>query len=213
MAKLDPTRVVSAADYERARPEYRPLISSERRRRRLRLADACSLQFETQEFALWHVQELLRVEGWTLPRARRTVGDVEPWCPAPGELVATVMVDTDNPAVAMFIARALARPGAILLRAGQHVLRSEVLEAGFPGDPVWYLRWAVTPQWRTSLRFGCTCLTSWDNASYPAPAATVAAVREDLGAARGPVQPLLHRLIEAKNRSVKPQRPRHEARS
>lgn len=202
MAKLDAAYVVSSADYEVARPEYRRRVSAERQRRRMRLGEGCSLQFETQEFALWHVQELLRVEGWSLPRATQTVRDVEPWCPGRGDLVATVMVDTDDSKLAQRVTRALARPGVIRLCAGQHVLRSEVLEAGFPADPIWYLRWPVTPQWCSALAAGGTCTTSWDGARYPLSSATSAALREDITSDPASQRPLLHCLVESRDHHV-----------
>ncbi len=196
MARLDPSWVVSAADYERVRSSYGRAVSSERTRRRLRLGRACSLQFETREFALWHVQELLRVEGWTLPRVLRTIDDVQPWCPAAGELVGTVMVDTDDHALGHSLARALAIPGAIVLRMGTVALRSETVEAGYPGDPVWYLRWRVGPHWNASLASGCTCTTRWDDALRSLPGITRAALASDLMEAEGPGRPMLHHLIE-----------------
>lgn len=212
MAKLDASTVVSAADYERVRPEYRARVSIQRDRRRLRLGTAASLQFETREFALWHVHELLRVEGWSLPRVQRTLEDVRPWCPQGPELVATLMVDSCEPTEAMFLARALSRPGAVVFRAGAAALRSEVVEAGFPGDPVWYLRWSVTPAWEDALEGGCILTTSWDDALYTLSAATRAALRTDLIEASGPGQPMLHRLLERTQRHVQSQRTRHEAR-
>lgn len=212
MARLDPSWIVSAADYERVRDVYRRAVSSARTLRRLRLGGSCSLQFETPEFALWHVQELLRVEGWSLPRLRRTVDDVRPWCPRPGELVGTLMVDTNDPALGRSIALALARPGAVVLRAGTVAIRSETVEAGFPGDPVWYVRWRVSPSWHASLPSGCTCATAWDDALYTLPGATRAALGTDLIEGAGPGQPLLHRLLESTQRHVQSECPRHEAR-
>lgn len=212
MAKLEVDAVVSAADYERVRVEYRARVSAARARRRMRLGSAASLQFETREFALWHVQELLRVEGWTLPRTLQTLDDVRPWCPRAHELVATLMVDSSDPAEALFLSRALVRPGAIILRAGSAALRSEVVEAGFPGDPVWYLRWSVTPAWERALVSGCTLATSWDDALYTLSAATRAALRTDLIEAAGPGQPLLHRLLQRTQHNAQSQRTRHQAR-
>ena len=212
MAKLDASVAVSAADYERVRVEYRTRVSAARARRRIRLGTGASLQFETREFALWHVQELLRVEGWSLSRLLRTLDDVRPWCPQPQELVATVMVDASDPTEASFLARALLRPGAIVLRAGSAAVRSEVVEAGFPGDPVWYLRWSVTSAWEDALDAGCTLTTSWDDSLYTLSAATRAALRTDLIEAAGSGRPMLHRLLERTQRNVQSQRTRHEAR-
>ena len=213
MARLDPSWIVAAADYERVRDAYRRVVSSARTLRRLRLGRSCSLQFETREFALWHVQELLRVEGWTLPRVRRTVDDVQPWCPRPGELRATLMVDAHDPALGRSIALTLAQPGAIALRAGAVILRSETLEAGFPSDPVWYLRWRVSPSWQASLPAGCTCATAWDDALYTLPGATRAALGTDLTEEAGPRQPLLHRLLERTQCSARSERDGHGARA
>lgn len=212
MARLDATHVISAADYERVRAEYRARVSADRARRRIRLGAAASLQFETAEFALWHVQELLRVEGWSLPRVLRTLDDVRPWCPQGPELVATLMLDSGDQTEAMFLARALRRPGAIVLRAGSAALRSEVVEAGFAGDPIWYLRWSVTRAWEHALGAGCTLTTSWDDALYTLRAATCAALRTDLIEASGPGQPMLHRLLESTQRNVQLQRTRHQTR-
>lgn len=178
----------------------------------MRLGAAASLQFETPEFALWHVHELLRAEGWSLARMKRTLDDVRPWCPRGHELVATLMVDSSDSEEARFLSRALIQPGAVVLRAGSVGLRSEVVEAGFPSDPVWYLRWSVNRAWEDALAFGCTLTTSWDDTLYMLSAATRAALRTDLIEAAGPGQPMLHRLLQRTQRNVQSQRTRHEAR-
>ena len=121
------------------------------------------------------------------------------------------MVDTEDGDLARTVSYALSVPGGIVLRAGPVALRSETVEAGFPGDPVWYLRWRTDPGWHAALRSGCTCATAWDQALYTLPGATRAALGTDLIEEAGPGQPLLHRLLESTQRNVQSQRSGREA--
>jgi len=212
VAKLDPALLVSAPDYGRVRRAYCRTVNDERFRRRVRLGSVGFLQFETREFALWHVHELLRVEGWTLPRALRTVDDVDSWCPGPDELVATVMLDTDDAAQVARVGRALLQRGAIRLCSGGVAIESEVVEPGCSADPIWYLRWRVDPRWHAALARGCTCATSWDGGLTTLRAATVAGLRNDLLEAPRPGAPLLHRLLHRTQQSPPAQRTGLEAR-
>ncbi len=156
-----------------------------------------SLQFETPEFAVWHVHELLHFEGWSQERVERTLEDVEPWVPGADELVATLMVDTSDAAYAEAIGGLLAQPGSVVLRAGRDALSSEVVEAGTPSDPVWYLRWRVTPWWHAALSSGTLCAhVAWDPTPIQFPAVTAAALRTDLVETRGASSTVLQRLLE-----------------
>ena len=101
-----------------------------------------------------------------------------------------------------------------MLGVGGDHTPSEVVEAGFLSEPVWYLRWRVGARWHEALAEATpfTCATTWDDAVLTLPAATKAALRADLLEASGSGQPLLHRLIERTQRHVHFQRTRYEAR-
>lgn len=185
-----------------------------RAHRRCRLGALGSLQFETPEFALWHVHELLRAEGWSPLRVERTLEDVVPWVPGPDELVATLMVDTVDAAWAQAVGTLLARPGGVVLRAGAEALFSDVVEAGTASDPVWYLRWRVTPRWRAALRTGALAADlAWDPQPVSLPEAMAAALRTDLAQSEGRSRSLLRSLLEPRleprKAHVQLQSPRH----
>lgn len=212
MAKLDASCVVTASEYRRVRRDYGRIVSAARTCRRIRLGDIGSLQFETLEFALWHVHELLHAEGWSQPRIERTLEDVQPWVAGSDELVATLMVDSADAAHAQEIGRMLTLPGAVVLRAGRDALASDVVEAGTPSDPVWYLRWRVTPWWHAALSSASArAHLAWDAEPVPLPAVTTAALRTDLAEARGRSVSTLHRLLERTQHHVQLQSPRHAA--
>lgn len=213
MAKLDASLIVTAPEYRRVRAEYRRVVASARQRRRIRLGEAGSLQFETHEFALWHIHELLRAEGWSQTRTERTLEDVQPWVAEADELVATLMLDTADAAYAEAIGSVLAAPGAVVLCAGSDALSSEVVEAGTASDPVWYLRWRVTPWWQAALSSASVCAhLAWAPDPVNLSAATAAALRTDLVQARGRSISSLQRLVERTQQHDQPQRSRRAAR-
>lgn len=212
MAKLDASCVVTASEYRRVRRDYRRVVSAARTCRRIRLGEVGSLQFETLEFALWHVHELLHAEGWSQARIERTIEDVQPWVAEADELVATLMIDSADVAHAEAIGRMLAQPGAVVLRAGRDAIASDVVEAGTASDPVWYLRWRVSPWWHAAL--GSAAVGAhlvWDPDPVILPAVTTAALRTDLVEARGRSVSTLHRLLERTQHHVQLQSPRHAA--
>lgn len=213
VAKLDPTAVVTAAEYRGVRAGYRRIVAPQRARRRCRLGAVGSLQFETPEFALWHVHELLHAEGWSPARVERTLEDVVPWTPAPDELVATLMIDSADAADAQRVGASLAEPGAVVLRAGSDALINEVIEPGTPSDPVWYLRWRVTPSWHAALCSGSLVAhVAWDPDPISLHATTTAALRTDLVEASGRPPSTLQRLLDLRQAHVPLQSPRHPPR-
>lgn len=212
MAKLDASCVVTAPEYRRVRGYYRRIVSAARACRRIRLGDVGSLQFENLEFAVWHVHELLHAEGWSHARIERTIEDAQPWVAGAEEVVATLMLDSTDAAQAQAIGRMLTQPGAVVLRAGCDALPSDVVEAGTASDPVWYLRWRVTPWWHTTLSSASVgAHLAWDPEPVTLPAVTTAALRTDLVEARGRSVSSLHRLLERTQHDVQLQSPRHAA--
>lgn len=214
VARLDASAVLSQRQYADVRASYYGWVAAARARRRVRLAPDGVVQFEAPEFVLWHVHELLRAEGWSAARIDRTLGDVEPWCAGPDELVATVMLDSAEAVRGAQIAEALARPGGLRLWAGEHVLGSEVAEAGTGCDPVWYLRWRVPRWWPAVLHAAPICVIepTWDAPAVRLHPTTTAALRADLVEARRRTKPVLHRLASRTQRHDQSQRTRHSAR-
>jgi hypothetical protein len=144
---LSPRDVLDRDVYERLRPRYRELVASVRRERRVRLGESAVVLFENRETVLWQVHEVLRCEGASA-RVERVLADYDPIVPRPGELRATVMIDSADPRVARAIAGTLRVEGGLELRCGGS--SSESSPTALPcgsDDPVWYLRWTPTPSW------------------------------------------------------------------
>ncbi len=141
--------------YELLRPRYRPILSRIRRERRVRVGRCAVVHFESRETALGHVQELLRWEGHAPSRRAQTLEDVRPLVPPPGELRATVMIDSGDAACGERISAALARLGALELRAGERRCASApTCEFTCAGDPVCYVRWRPSAAFRAALQAG-----------------------------------------------------------
>ncbi len=152
--------ILTADDYRLVRPEYRRLVSRFRAVRRIRIDSAAMLVFETRETVLWHIHEILRVEGYHPRRIRQILCEVIPLLPKLGELRATVMIDGGGASRGQLIADALAVQGGLALQAGRTRCLSEPASSAVcPGDPIWYLRFCPSSEWVEQLQASCAPLT------------------------------------------------------
>ncbi len=212
MARLSPADVLDAAAYERLRERYAAAVGEQRASRRLRLGSDATLRLENVESGLWHVHELLRWEGHGVAAVARTLADVQPWVPPPGELRATIMIDADDATQGRVIAEALAQPGAVELRCGGSCLRSSPTgPTTAPDEPVWYLRWVPDAHWRAAVENSrkpvwLTAHWSGGPSHILVPAALRAALVADLRAGDASTT-ILHRL--AAGEPHVPSSPRH----
>lgn len=151
-AAIATAHVLSAEDYERVRPRYRPYVLALKHRRRVRLGRHASLLFESYETVLYHVHEILRVEGRTTDRVARLVDEYACLLPGPDRLCATLMIDGDDERACARLARRAARTGAIeLVVDGLRLPSARTCTPTTDDEPVRYLRLAVPPEVRASL--------------------------------------------------------------
>lgn len=100
MRKVKPEDLMDLAAYEAARPELRARIIAHKRRRRVLLGPDISMLFEDTQTVRHQVQEMLRAERITAPEAVRFEVDTYNDLIAPdGALLATLMIEVENPAV------------------------------------------------------------------------------------------------------------------
>lgn len=195
--------IVPGQVYRRIRLAYQARIRSHRRVRRLRLGDTASLMFETRETVLWHLHEVLRVEGFRRRRMLQLVGEVEPLQPRAGELRATVMIDAGSANHGETVARALAVRGGLKLWLGATACHSvPASQSTCPFEPVWYLHFCPSRAWLKALAQGGMPLVverSWTDKHLTFPTQMRQALAEDLLSAGRGLPSYLHRLAAEMN--------------
>jgi hypothetical protein len=98
MQAITADEIMTAAEYDEARPELRRRIMVVKSKRRVPLGEHMTVHFETRETMLYQVHEMLRAEGtWDNPDAVRDELDAyNPLVPFGGELSATVMLEYET---------------------------------------------------------------------------------------------------------------------
>jgi Protein of unknown function (DUF3501) len=86
--------ILPLADYERVRPILRPLFIHEKERRRLTVGSHLTFIFENTQTAWYQVEEMIRTEKMTDRDAiQHEIDTYNELIPAPGELVATLLIE------------------------------------------------------------------------------------------------------------------------
>jgi hypothetical protein len=86
--------ILPLADYERVRPILRPLFIHEKERRRLTVGSHLTFIFENTQTAWYQVEEMIRTEKMTdRPVIQHEIDTYNELIPAPGELVATLLIE------------------------------------------------------------------------------------------------------------------------
>jgi hypothetical protein len=86
--------ILPLPDYERVRPILRPLFIHEKERRRLAVGSHLSFIFENSQTAWYQVEEMIRTEKMTDRAAiQHEIDTYNELIPAPGELVATLLIE------------------------------------------------------------------------------------------------------------------------
>ncbi len=94
MNGLTQADLISLADYERQREEYRKRIIELKRRRRIALGDLIALVFESRDTLQFQIQEMIRAERISDPHKIQDELDVyNPLLPGDGELSATLFIE------------------------------------------------------------------------------------------------------------------------
>ena len=94
MKKVTFDDILPLADYERVRSILRPLFIHEKERRRLAVGSHLTFIFENSQTAWYQVEEMIRTERMTDRAAiQHEIDTYNELIPAPGELVATLLIE------------------------------------------------------------------------------------------------------------------------
>ncbi|MEW6248061.1 MAG: DUF3501 family protein [Nitrospirota bacterium] len=121
--------VISYAEYERQRDEFRARIIALKRRRRIPVGDLVTLVFENRDTIQFQIQEMIRVEHIFDPRKIQAELDVyNALLPAGGQLSATLFIEVTEqeqiqPILDLF--QGIDRGEKVAIAAGPHVVYGE----------------------------------------------------------------------------------------
>ncbi|MGA8645042.1 DUF3501 family protein [Candidatus Binatus sp.] len=94
MKKISADEILGLADYERVRGRLRPLFIHEKERRRLHVGSHLTFIFENAQTAWYQIEEMIRSEKMTdRDPIQHEIDTYNELIPAPGELVATLLVE------------------------------------------------------------------------------------------------------------------------
>ena len=94
MKKISPDEILALADYERVRNRLRPLFIHEKERRRLHVGSHLTFIFENAQTEWYQIEEMIRSEKMTDREAiQHEIDTYNELIPAPGELVATLLIE------------------------------------------------------------------------------------------------------------------------
>ena len=132
--------------YETLRPRLQPLVAQIRRRRRVLLGPNVTVLFENRETVLWHVHEVLRIEGRA--SADRIAEELEHYnclVAAPGEIRATILIDGGSREEGERLSDQIVRNDDVLeLRVGGARCVADCVESRAErGSPVRYVRFPL----------------------------------------------------------------------
>lgn len=132
--------------YEALRPRLQPLVAQIRRRRRVHLGPNVTVLFENRETVLWHVHEVLRIEGRA--SADRIAEELEHYnclVAPPGEIRATVLIDGGSREEGERLSDQIVRDEDVLeFRVGGARCVADCVESrAEPGSPVRYVRFPL----------------------------------------------------------------------
>jgi hypothetical protein len=92
--KITIDEILPLADYERVRAILRPLFIHEKERRRLAVGSHLTFIFENTQTSWYQIEEMIRTEKMTDRAAiQHEIDTYNELIPAPGELVATLLIE------------------------------------------------------------------------------------------------------------------------
>jgi hypothetical protein len=97
MRKVTHEEILSLGAYEEIRERFRTRILAHKRTRRVFLGNEITMLFEDHDTVLAQIQEMVRAERITFPKAvREEVEAYNQLVPRDGELLATLMIETQD---------------------------------------------------------------------------------------------------------------------
>lgn len=97
MQPVTMAEVLDNPQYERVRPEFRAKVIAEKAVRRVAVGEHFTFLFETRLTVLYQIQEMLRIEGITEPKAvRHELDTYNELVPPRGGLSATLLIEYED---------------------------------------------------------------------------------------------------------------------
>lgn len=193
MNRVTPAEIKSLADYELARDAFRKRVLEVKDARRVRVGEHLTFLFENHETVLYQIQEMLRVERITEPKAiAHEIETYNDLIAAPDELVATLLVEYEEPGERARMLRELVGLDrhVSLIVVGAAPCRAVFDEAQMSEQKissVHYVRFPLGADRAAALRGGAGAAIVVDHPRMSARtelgAAQLAALRSDLGEA------------------------------
>ncbi len=122
---LTPADIMPYAEYAKVRVETRRKISERKKNRRLEVGPNCAFYFECRDTMWLQVQEMLHIEKGGAEQLKEELEAYNPLIPAGSELVATFMIEIDDPVRRKHV---LSRLGGVeekvFLQIGERVVRA-----------------------------------------------------------------------------------------
>ncbi len=98
MNPIEPREILALEDYELARPERRRQVLAIKKPRRVAVGEHLTLLFENRDTVLYQIQEMLRIERITEPRAiQHEIDTYNELIPGDDELTATLLIEYPDP--------------------------------------------------------------------------------------------------------------------
>jgi Protein of unknown function (DUF3501) len=193
MRPIERSEIVPIGDYERLRPRFRARVIEEKRTRRVAVGEHVSVVFENRDSVLLQIQEMLRIERITAPKAiDHEIETYNDLIPAEDQLSITVFVEIPD--------KEQRELSLVELAGLEDTIGLDVDGVVFPatGAPsagavrerttaVHYLKVALSPEAAEAIRRKTArCALVVSHPSYPARAelsrATLSRLAEDLAA-------------------------------
>jgi hypothetical protein len=95
--KITPADILDPADYARTRTERRRAMSARKRHRRVEVGPFVTFYFENYDTMFQQVHEMLHIEGGGDAQVQDELAAYNPLIPNGKELVATFMIEIDDP--------------------------------------------------------------------------------------------------------------------
>ena len=175
--------------FERGREGLLRSSTRLRQQRRCRVGPNVTLSFENRETVLWHIQEIVRLEGRTARhQIEEELSRYDCLVPRTGELRATVMIDGGSWEAGQRLSRRIAaNAGALVLRLGTTSCFADCVESRpLLDSPLRYVRFAVGEAGVCNADFARTpvelALLVEPYAHVTAPRSLCEALADDLGA-------------------------------
>jgi len=130
--KVTPEDLIPDAEYAKVRRERRAALLPVKRLRRIELGPICTIFFESYETMLFQIQEMLLTERGGAEQVPDELAAYNPLIPQGQELVATVMLEIDDP---VRREQTLARLGGIEDRFFLQVGSPQLGDGRAPGVP------------------------------------------------------------------------------